>query len=105
MTSMVENLVTPLIAAIGGEPDFSALSFTINESEFRYGEFINALIAFLVVAAVLFFFVIKPVNSLLSRLRTEPPVAQETHECPECLSEIPMAARRCAFCTAQVAPA
>ena len=105
VTSMVENLITPLIAAIGGEPDFSALSFTINGSEFRYGEFINALIAFLIVAAVLFFFVIKPVNTLLARLRTEPPVAEETHQCPECLSEIPIAARRCAFCTTQVAAA
>lgn len=70
---MVEDLITPLIAAIGGEPDFSALSFTINGSEFRYGDFINALIAFVIVAAVIFFFVIRPVNALLSRLRTEPP--------------------------------
>jgi large conductance mechanosensitive channel len=105
VTSMVENLFTPLIAAIGGEPDFSELSFTINGSTFRYGDFVNALIAFLAVATVLFFFVIKPVNSLLSRLRTEPPVAEETHQCPECLTEIPMTARRCAFCTTQVVPA
>ena len=105
VTSLVEDLFTPLIAAIGGEPDFSALSFTINGSEFRYGDFINALIAFLLVATVLFFFVIKPVNALLSRLRTEPPVAEVTHQCPECLSEIPVAARRCAFCTTQVAEA
>jgi large conductance mechanosensitive channel len=105
VTSMVEDLMTPLIAAIGGEPDFSALSFTINESEFRYGDFINALIAFLIVATVLFFFVIKPVNALLARLRTEPPVGEETTQCPECLSEIPVAAKRCAFCTAQVARA
>jgi large conductance mechanosensitive channel len=105
VTSMVEDLITPLIAAIGGEPDFSALSFTINESEFRYGDFINALIAFLIVSAVLFFFVIKPVNALQSRLRTEPPVAEETRQCPECLSDIPVAARRCAFCTTQVAAA
>jgi large conductance mechanosensitive channel len=103
VTSMVEDLITPLIAAIGGEPDFLALSFAINGSEFRYGDFINALIAFLIVSAVLFFFVIQPVNALLSRLRTEPPVAEETHQCPECLSEIPMAAKRCAFCTTQVA--
>jgi large conductance mechanosensitive channel len=105
VTSMVEDLITPLIAAIGGEPDFSALSFTINESEFRYGDFINALIAFLIVSAVLFFFVIKPVNALQSRLRTEPAVAEETRQCPECLSDIPVAARRCAFCTTQVAAA
>jgi large conductance mechanosensitive channel len=105
VTSMVEDLFTPLLAAIGGEPDFSALSFTINESTFRYGDFINALIAFLIVATVLFFFVIKPVNALLSRMRTEPPIAEETHPCPECLSDIPVAAKRCAFCTAQVAAA
>ena len=102
---MVEDLFTPLIAAIGGEPDFSALSFTINGSKFRYGDFINALIAFVIVATVLLFFVIKPVNALQSRLRTEPPVAEETHPCPEGLSEIPIAARRCAFCTTQVAAA
>ena len=105
VTSMVEDLVTPLIGAIGGEPDFSALTFTINGSEFRYGDFINALLTFVIVAAVLFFFVIKPVNALLSAMRTEPPVAELTHKCPECLSEIPVSARRCAFCTAQVAPA
>ena len=100
VTSMVEDLITPLIA-----PDFSALSFTINGSEFLYGDFINALISFLIIATVVFCFVIRPVNALLSRLRTEPPVAQETHQCPECLSEIPMAAKRCAFCTTQVAAA
>jgi large conductance mechanosensitive channel len=105
VTSMVEDLVTPLIAAIGGEPDFSALTFTINGSEFRYGDFINALLTFLIVATVLFFFVIKPANALLSAMRTEPPVAEQTHKCPECLSEIPIQARRCAFCTAQVAAA
>jgi large conductance mechanosensitive channel len=105
ITSLVEDLMTPLIGALGGEPDFSALTFTINESQFRYGDFINALLAFLIVSAVLFFFVIKPVNALLSRLRTEPPVDQLTHKCPECLSEIPVEARRCAFCTAQVAAA
>jgi large conductance mechanosensitive channel len=105
ITSLVEDLVTPLIAAVGGEPDFSALSFTINESQFRYGDFINAVLAFGIVAAVLFFFVIKPVNALLSAMRTEPPVGEQTHKCPECLSEIPVQARRCAFCTASVAPA
>ena len=105
VTSMVEDLITPLIAAIGGEPDFSALSFTINGSEFRYGDFINALISFLIIATVVFFFVIKPVNTLLSRLRTEPAVSEETHQCPECMSDIPIAAKRCAFCTTQVAAA
>jgi large conductance mechanosensitive channel len=105
VTSMVEDLITPLIAAIGGEPDFSALTFTVNGSEFRYGDFVNALLTFLIVAVVVFFMVIKPVNALLSAMRTEPPVAEQTRGCPECLSEIPVDARRCAFCTAQVAAA
>ena len=103
VASLVADLITPLIAAIGGEADFSALSFTINESEFRYGSFINALIAFVIIAAVVVFLVIKPVNALLSRVKTEPPVDEETRQCPECLSEIPTAASRCAFCTAQIA--
>lgn len=105
VASLVADLITPLIAAIGGEQDFSALTFTINGSEFHYGSFINALIAFLIIAAVVFFLVIRPVNALLSRLRTEPPVDEETRKCPECLSEIPTGAKRCAFCTAQVARA
>jgi len=105
IAALVSDLITPLIAAIGGNPDFSGLSFTINKSHFLYGHFINALITFLVVAAVLFFLVIKPVNSLMSRRRTEPEVEETTRECPECLSNIPRAARRCAFCTAEVSPA
>ena len=105
MAALVADLITPLIAAIGGNPDFSGLSFTINSSHFLYGSFFNALITFVVVAAVLFYFVVKPVNALMSRRRTEPEVDSTTHECPECLSQIPLAARRCAFCTAQVTPA
>jgi large conductance mechanosensitive channel len=102
VTAMVADLVTPLIAAIGGKPDFSALDFTINGSTFRYGHFLNAVISFLIIAAVVFFLVIKPVNALMARHRTEPPVAEDTRKCPECLSEIPTEARRCAFCTAEV---
>jgi large conductance mechanosensitive channel len=105
ITSLVADLITPLIAALGGEQDFSALTFTINGSEFRYGSFINALLSFVIIAAVVFFFVIKPVNALLARLRTEQPVDEPTRPCPECLSDIPERARRCAFCTAQVATA
>ncbi len=102
ITAFVGDLITPLIAAIGGNPDFSTLSFTINGSHFLYGAFFNALITFVVIAAVIFFFVVKPVNAMMARRKTEPPVDQPTHECPECLSEIPVAARRCAFCTAVV---
>src|SRR3954471_8124437 len=102
VTALVSDLITPLIAAIGGKPDFSALSFTIHGSTFRYGDFLNALLSFLIIAAVVFFLVIKPVNALLARYRTEPPVTKDTRPCPECLSDIPNAARRCAFCTADV---
>ena len=105
VSALVADLVTPLIAAVGGKPDFSELSFTINGSVFRYGHFLNALLTFLIVAAVMFFLVIKPVNALLARRRTEPPTDEPTRDCPECLSEIPTAARRCAFCTAAVEPA
>jgi large conductance mechanosensitive channel len=101
VTALVEDLITPLIAAVGGQPDFSALKFTINDSQFLYGDFLNALFAFLLVSAVVFFLVVRPVNALIERYRTEPPPEQETHECGECLSQIPVAARRCAFCTAE----
>ncbi len=102
VTALVSDLITPLIAAIGGKPDFAALSFTINKSHFLYGSFFNALISFIVIAAVVFFLVVRPVNALMRRYRTEPEVVQPTKECPECLSQIPLAAKRCAFCTSQV---
>ena len=104
VTSLVKNLLTPIVAAFFGSPDFSGLVFTINGSRFLYGEFINALIAFLAIAAAVFFFVVKPVNELMERYRTEPDPDERTHKCPECLSQIPVSARRCAFCTAEVAP-
>jgi large conductance mechanosensitive channel len=105
VTAFVSDFITPLIAAAGGKPDFSSLSFTINGSRFTYGHFVNALISFLIIAAVVFFFVVRPVNTLLERYKTESAVDEETRKCPECLSEIPGPARRCAFCTAEVAPA
>ena len=100
--SLVKDLVTPLIAAIGGKQDFSALTFTINGSVFRYGAFLNALLSFLIIAAVVYFLVVKPVNALMARRKTEPPVDESVRECPECLSSIPAGARRCAFCTAEL---
>jgi large conductance mechanosensitive channel len=103
VTAFVADLITPIIAAIIGEPDFSALSFTINGSEFLYGDFLNALVSFIAVAAAVFFFVVKPVNALMARARREPPADPTTKKCPECLSEIPIDARRCAFCTAVLA--
>jgi large conductance mechanosensitive channel len=105
ITALVAGLITPLIAAIFGEPSFGDLSFRINDSEFLYGAFLNALLTFLLVALVLFFLVVRPVNALMERRKSEPPVDEETVKCPHCLSEIPAAARRCAFCTQEVAPA
>ena len=105
VTALVADLVTPLIAAIGGQPNFSTLKFKINDSQFLYGSFLNALITFVVIAAVVFFFVVKPVNALMKRYRTEAPVDETTRECPHCLSQIPVGARRCAFCTQEVATA
>ena len=102
VTAMVEGLVTPLIAAVGGQPDFSALDFTINGSTFRYGVFLNAVISFLIIAAVIFFLVVVPVNKLMESRKTETPVEDPTRDCPECLSSIPGRARRCAFCTAEI---
>jgi large conductance mechanosensitive channel len=103
--ALVKDIITPLIAAVGGQPDFGDLDFTINSSRFAYGDFLNALISFVIVSAVVFFLVVKPVNALLDRLQTAPPVEEETRECPACLSQIPYAARRCAFCTEEVGPA
>lgn len=102
VTAFVEDFMTPLLAAIGGQPDFSALDFTINDSTFRYGHFVNAVISFVLIAAVVFFFVVMPVNELIARSRREPPADPTTRKCPECLSEIPLAARRCAFCASEV---
>jgi large conductance mechanosensitive channel len=105
VTALVSDLITPLIAAIGGKPDFSGLSFTIHKSHFLYGAFINSLIAFVAIVAVIFYLVVKPVNALLARRKVEVPVDEQTRPCPECLSEIPVLARRCAFCTADVGAA
>jgi large conductance mechanosensitive channel len=105
ITALVADILTPVIAAIFGKSDFSALTFTINGSVFRYGDFINALITFVTVTAAVFFFVVKPVNHLMARRKTEPPVDETVRQCPECLSEIPVDARRCAFCTSQVGAA
>jgi large conductance mechanosensitive channel len=103
VNALVRDLITPLIAAIGGKRDFGDLAFTINGSRFAYGDFLNAALTFVLVAAVVFFLVIKPVNMLMDALRTEPEVASPTRACPECLSQIPRSASRCAFCTTEVA--
>jgi large conductance mechanosensitive channel len=103
IAAFVADLITPLIAAIGGQPDFGGLSFTVNHSTFRYGAFLNALIAFVIIAAVVYFFVVVPVNKLLAMSEKEQEATER--ECPECLSQIPLAARRCMYCTAEIAPA
>ena len=99
VTALVKDLVTPLIAAIFGKPDFGALTFTINNSKFLYGDFINAVVSFVLVAAVIYYFVVVPYTALVSRSRKEPPADPTTKKCTECLSEIPIGAKRCAFCT------
>ena len=103
VTALVKDLITPLIAAIVGKPDFSGILFTVNGSKFMLGDFINALVSFLLVSAAIYFFVVLPVNAVMARMkRGEAPPDPTTKQCPECLSAIPIAARRCAFCTSVV---
>jgi large conductance mechanosensitive channel len=100
VTALVKDLITPLIAAIFGKPDFSAIVFEVDGSKFMIGDFINALVSFLLVSAAIYFFVVQPVNALNARMRRgEAPPDPTTKKCPECLSEVPIAAKRCAFCT------
>jgi large conductance mechanosensitive channel len=103
VSSFVKDVLTPLIAAIVKQPDFAQMSVTINGSKIMYGSFLNALIAFLLVAAAVYYFVVLPVNALVARARKAPvPADPTTKKCPECLSEIPIDAKRCAFCTSVV---
>jgi len=103
VTALVKDLLTPLIAAIVKQPDFSALTLTLNGSKFLYGEFINALLSFLIIAAAVYFFVVVPVNALIARSKKDAvPADPTTRKCTECRSEIPIDARRCAFCTSTV---
>lgn len=100
VTALVKDLITPIIAALVGKPDFSAIQFEVNGSKFLIGDFINAIVSFLLIAAAVYFFVVLPVNALMARLkRGEVAPDPTSKKCPECLSDIPIAARRCAFCT------
>ena len=99
VAAFTKDLLTPLIAALVGKPDFSAIAFTVNGSIFAVGDFVNAVVSFLLIAAAVYFFVVTPVNLLVSRMRRAPaPADPTTKKCPECLSEIPLDARRCAHC-------
>ena len=103
VAALVKDLITPLIAAIGGQPDFSAVFFTINNSKFLIGDFINALISFLIIALVIYFFVVVPVNKLMDRFKPQvAPAPETTRDCPYCTSKIAKAATRCPFCTSEV---
>ena len=102
ITAFTKEMLTPLLAIPGDAASFADKSFTVSGSRFGYGRVIDEIISFILIAAVLFFFVVRPVNTLMARRRTEPEVESTTRDCPECLSSIPMAARRCAFCTATV---
>ncbi len=101
VTAFVKDLLTPLIAAIAGKPDFAGMAFEINGSKFLYGDFINAIISFLLIAAAVYYFVVLPVNALMAKFHKEPPTA--TKICPECKSAIPVDAHKCAFCTSVLA--
>ncbi len=103
VTALTKDLLTPLIAALVGKPDFSAIKFTVNGSVFPVGDFINAVVSFLLIAAAVYFFVVTPLNALVARMRKAPaPADPTTKKCPECLSEIPLDAKRCAFCAQPV---
>mgnify|MGYP001559185070 CR=1 FL=1 len=102
VTALVSDLLTPLISAIAKVPDFGGLVFTLNGSKFMYGHFVNALISFVLGVGAIFFFVVKPMNLLVSRSHKGPPADPTTKKCTECLSEIPIDARRCAHCTQAV---
>jgi large conductance mechanosensitive channel len=99
VTSFVKDLLTPLIAAIVRAPDFSYIAFKLNGSKFLIGDFVNAVISFVIIAAAVYFAVILPVNTLVARMSRQPPADPTTKRCPECISEIPIQAKKCAFCT------
>jgi len=99
VTAFTKDLLTPLIAAVAGKPDFSAIQFTVNGSKFPVGDFVNAVVSFLIIATAVYYLVVLPINALVSRARKEPPADPTTKKCPECLSEIAIGAKRCAFCT------
>jgi large conductance mechanosensitive channel len=102
VTAFVAAFITPLVGVVtGASGDFTEATFTVADVEFPYGQFVQALLTFVIIAAVVYFFVVKPINALMERYKTEPEVDAETKQCPECLSNIPVPASRCAFCTVE----
>jgi len=102
VNALVKDLLTPFIAAIVKAPDFSGLTFTINGSKFLYGDFINTIVSFLIVASAVFFFVVTPINKLVAKTRKEAPIDPTTKKCPFCISEIPINAKKCGHCTSEL---
>ena len=103
VSALVKDLLTPLIAAVAAKPDFTSLAFTVNNSKILYGDFLNAVVAFVIVAAAVYYLVVLPINALVARSHHEPPADPTTQKCPQCLSEIPIGAKRCAHCTSALA--
>lgn len=102
VNAAVIDLITPIIAAIGGQPNFADITFTINTSEFLIGDFINQVVSFLIIATVIFFLVVKPLNAVMERANRQPTPDPTTTKCPACLSEVTIGATRCAFCTSEL---
>ena len=105
VTAFVDSVITPLIALIGGQPDLTGIGFDIGDTNFPIGDFLTAAVSFIIVAAVVFFFVVKPLNTLMQRMKNEPPSDPTERQCPACLSDVPVAATRCKFCTSDLPPA
>jgi large conductance mechanosensitive channel len=102
VNALVRDLITPLVAAIGGKRDFSGIFFTVNGSKFMIGDFMNAVVSFLIISAVIYFFVVTPMNKIMARMKRGEKVDPTEKMCPECLSSIPIKAKRCKYCTAEV---
>src|SRR5439155_8380228 len=105
VSALVKDLLTPLIAAVVGKPDFSAISLSLRGSKFAIGDFANAVLSFVLIGTAIYYLVVLPVNALVARYRHEPPPDPTTKKCPECLSDIPKDARRCAQCTSSLVAA
>lgn len=102
VSSVVKDMVTPIIGAIFGQPDFSSLTFSINGSTFAYGNFINTLISFIIVVIAVFFFIVKPISVLTQRLGLSTEDPRPMAPCPRCYTDVPTVATRCGHCTSDL---